>query len=227
MQISEYTSGCPKQISELSKSVNNRVFFLNIHLPEHCLLNILWLFFIVCLSTDLRVSPSKAILTHPTDRSRISLRYILHFIIASSLWYFYFRYLFCSVNLFNLSCYQLNQTEKKLETKNKKQKKNTKNGNKMKETHMKWNFQTKDAQLKNIMGYLILPKDISRKANIRNNDRYGCSSERDSDKLLKDFYWKYMKGDELKNEIHSTWMSQGKRIHSFHFYCFRKNGFDS
>lgn len=38
------------------------------------------------------------------------------------------------------------------------------------------------------MGYLILPKDISRKANIRNNDRYGCSSERDSDKLLKDFY---------------------------------------
>lgn len=76
MQISEYTSGCPKQISELSNSVNNRVLFLStfIYLNIVCCL---WLFFIVCLSTDLRVSPSKAILTHPTNRSRISLRYIL------------------------------------------------------------------------------------------------------------------------------------------------------
>lgn len=76
MQISEYTSGCPKQISEPSKSVNNWVLFFStfIYLNIVCCL---WLFFIVCLSTDLRVSPSKAILTHPTDRSRISLRYIL------------------------------------------------------------------------------------------------------------------------------------------------------
>lgn len=123
MQISEYTSGCPKQISELSNSVNNRVLFFStfIYLNIVCCL---WLCFIVCLSTDLRVSPSKAILTHPTNRSRISLRYI--FIIASSLWYFYFRYLFYSVNLFNLSCYQLNQNEKKLETKKRTQKTATK-----------------------------------------------------------------------------------------------------
>lgn len=53
----------------------------------------------------------------------------------------------------------------------------------MKETHMKWNSQTKDAQLKNIMGYLILPKDISRKANTRNNGHSDRHDEWDSDKL--------------------------------------------